>query len=74
MTRPAAENILRLIDFLAAQTGPVTASRIGNTLSLPRSTVYDLLAVAIAQGYAVHIPETNRFNVSNRSFFELHRC
>ena len=68
MTRPAAENILRLIDFLAAQTGPVTASRIGNTLSLPRSTVYDLLAVAIAQGYAVHIPENRRYTLGLRAF------
>lgn len=68
MTRPAAENILRLIDFLAAQSGPVTASRISQSLGLPRSTVYDLLAVAIAGGYAVHIPEKRRYALGLRAF------
>lgn len=68
MTRPAAENILRLIDFLALQSGPVTASRISQSLNLPRSTVYDLLSVAKAQGYAVHIPEKRRYALGLRAY------
>jgi DNA-binding IclR family transcriptional regulator len=68
MTRPAAENILRLINFLAHQSGPVTASRIAQSVNLPRSTVYDLLGVAIAQGYAVHIPEKRRYTLGLRAF------
>ncbi len=68
MTRPAAQNILRIIGFLAAQSGPVTASRITQALKLPRSTVYDLLSVAIGQGYAIHIPEKRRYALGLRAF------
>lgn len=50
---PAAESTLAVLTFLAGQSRPVAASRIAATLSIPRSTTYDLLGVLVAAGFVI---------------------
>src|SRR4051812_14134971 len=40
---PAAENTLRILEYLGGQRGPAPAAAIASALGLPRSTVYHLL-------------------------------
>lgn len=54
---PAAQHTLRILKHLATQSGPVRASHVARDLSLPRSTVYQLLAVMQHEGFVVHYPE-----------------
>lgn len=68
MAKPAAGNILSVIEYLAAQSSPVPATTIARALGLPRSTVYELLTVATERGYGVHIPEKRRYALGVRAF------
>lgn len=54
---PAARNTLRVIRYLASQSGPVRAVTLSRELGLPRSSVYHLLSVLRAEGFVVHSPE-----------------
>ena len=54
---PAADQTLAILAHLAAQRGPVPAATIAQSLSIPRSTVYHLLAVMQERGFVVHLPE-----------------
>ena len=45
---PAATRALRLLRFLAARPGPVSAAVIAGELGLPRSSVYQLLEAMTA--------------------------
>ena len=65
---PAAEGTLRILSHLATQRGPVPASQIAAALSLPRSTVYDLLAALADQGFVVHLPEEQRYGLGVAAF------
>ena len=65
---PAAHGTLRILSHLATQRGPVPASQIATALGLPRSTVYDLLAVLAGQGFVVHLPEEQRYGLGVAAF------
>ncbi len=65
---PAAESTLRILSHLAMQRGPVPASTIATVLGLPRSTVYQLLAVLAERGFVVHLPEARRFGLGVAAF------
>jgi DNA-binding IclR family transcriptional regulator len=65
---PAAHGTLRILSHLATQRGPVPAAQIATTLGLPRSTVYDLLAVLADQGFVVHLPEEQRYGLGVAAF------
>jgi DNA-binding IclR family transcriptional regulator len=64
---PAADATLRILLHLAGQRGPVPASAIATALHLPRSTVYQLLAVLQDRGFVVHLPEERRYGLGVRS-------
>jgi DNA-binding IclR family transcriptional regulator len=65
---PAAQSTLRILSHLATQRGPVPASQIATALGLPRSSVYDLLAVLADQGFVVHLPEEQRYGLGLAAF------
>lgn len=64
---PAADATLRILSFLGSHRGPVLASAIAVALKLPRSTVYQLLAVLQDRGFVVHLPEERRYGLGVRS-------
>ncbi len=64
---PAADAVLRILSFLGSHRGPVQASVIAAGLSLPRSTVYQLLGTLRQHGFIVHIPEQGRYGLGMRS-------
>ncbi|MFZ4079569.1 MAG: helix-turn-helix domain-containing protein, partial [Microbacteriaceae bacterium] len=64
MTRvPAADNTLRILDFLSSQRGPVPAQMVATALGLPRSSAYHLLTVMTERGYVTHVPEEKRYGL-----------
>jgi DNA-binding IclR family transcriptional regulator len=65
---PAAESTLRVLTHLAAQRGPTRAAALASALGLPRSTVYQLLDVLVAQGFVVHLPEEHRYGLGIAAF------
>lgn len=65
---PAAESTLRILSHLAAQRAPAPASAIATALGLPRSTVYQLLAVLGERGFVVHLPEERRYGLGIAAF------
>lgn len=65
---PAADNTLRILRFLATRRGPVSATFIGTSLELPRSTVYHLLKVMTEQGFVVHLPEHRLYGLGISAF------
>ena len=69
MTRvPAADNTLRILDFLSAQRGPVPAQMVATALELPRSSAYQLLTVMCERGYVTHVPEEKRYGLGPNSY------
>lgn len=65
---PAADAALRILSHLAAQRGPALASAIAVALELPRSSVYQLLAVLAERGFVVHLPEQRRYGLGVAAF------
>ena len=65
---PAAWSTLRVLTHLAAQRGPIPAAALASALDLPRSTVYQLLDVLVAQGFVVHLPEEHRYGLGVAAF------
>ncbi|WP_307852624.1 IclR family transcriptional regulator [Glaciihabitans sp. dw_435] len=65
---PAARQTLGILQYLAAQRGPVAASTIAAALSLPRSTVYRLLSVLEEFGFVLHFPEARRYGIGIAAF------
>ncbi|MFF2371459.1 IclR family transcriptional regulator [Agromyces sp. NPDC058110] len=65
---PAADQTLAILSHLAAQRGPVPAATIAQSLGLPRSTVYHLLAVMADRGFVVHLPEERRYGLGVAAF------
>lgn len=59
MTRPvpAATAALQVLRFLSSQPVPVSATRIGGALDLPRSSTYHLLTAMASEDFVVHYPE-----------------
>lgn len=65
---PAAAASLDILRHLSAQRGPVPAATIATALGLPRSTVYQLLAVLVEHGFVVHLPEERRYGLGVAAF------
>ena len=65
---PAADQVLSILDLLSRERGPIPASTIARSLGLPRSTVYQLLRVMVARGFAVHVAEKSRYGLGLRAF------
>jgi DNA-binding IclR family transcriptional regulator len=60
---PAAAQVLALLQALARQPGAVPAAALARDLGLPRSTTYALLAELVEAGFAVHLPEEQRYGL-----------
>ncbi|MGV8913803.1 MAG: IclR family transcriptional regulator [Rhodoglobus sp.] len=61
---PAARNTMAVLRHLSSRPGPVRASSLARELELPRSSVYQLLAVMIDEGFVVHYPEDRTYGLS----------
>jgi DNA-binding IclR family transcriptional regulator len=61
---PAARHTLAVLRYLAGRSSPVRASMLARDLGLPRSSVYQLLAVMRDEGFLVHYPEDGTFGLS----------
>ncbi len=65
---PAADQTLRILAYLARQRGPVAARTISESLGIPRSSVYHLLAAMAAHGFVVHLPGDRRWGLGTAAF------
>lgn len=65
---PAAAQVLAVLRYLAAQSGPVPAASISRDVGLPRSTTYHLLDTLIRDGFVVHLPEERRYGLGLSSY------
>lgn len=61
---PAARHALRVLRFVASQSGPVRASTVMREVGLPRSTTFQLIKVMQEEGYLVHFPEDRAYGLS----------
>lgn len=61
---PAARNTLRVLGYLARRSHPVRASTLARDLGMPRSSVYQLIAVMMDEGFLVHYPEDQAYGLS----------
>jgi DNA-binding IclR family transcriptional regulator len=61
---PAARNTLAVLRYLSRRSGPVRASTLARDLGLPRSSVYQLIAVMMDEGFLVHYPEDRAYGLS----------
>lgn len=61
---PAARSTLAVLRYLASRSGPVRASTLARDLGLPRSSVYQLVAVMMDEGFLVHYPEDHTYALS----------
>ncbi|STD15527.1 Acetate operon repressor [Dermatophilus congolensis] len=60
---PAAMSALRILRYLGTRRGPVSAASIATALSLPRSSVYHLLAALIETGFVVHLETEHLYGI-----------
>jgi DNA-binding IclR family transcriptional regulator len=65
---PASTRTLWVLQFLAAQTGPVPAQTIASHVGLPRSSVYDLLTAMAELHFVTHFPEDGRWGLGIGAF------
>lgn len=65
---PAADQTLRILAYLARQRGPVAARTISESLGIPRSSVYHLLAAMAGHGFVVHLPGERRWGLGTAAF------
>ncbi len=65
---PTVDAALRILSFLATQSGPVAAATLARTLQLPRSSVYRLLGVLEERGFVLRYPESRRYGLGIASF------
>jgi DNA-binding IclR family transcriptional regulator len=61
---PAARNTLRVLGYLASRSGSVRASTLARDLGIPRSSVYQLIAVMMDEGFLVHYAEDQAYGLS----------
>lgn len=61
---PAARNTLRVLSYLARRGAPVRAATIARELGLPRSSMYQLIAVLRDEGFLVHYPKDQAYGLS----------
>lgn len=62
---PAASSALRIVRYLAECAAPVRATVVARDLSLPRSSVYQLLRVLMDEGFVIHYPEDRVYALSS---------
>lgn len=62
---PAARHTLAVLRYLASRNGPVRAATLARDLGLPRSSVYQLIAVMRDEGFVVHYPEDRTYGLSS---------
>lgn len=60
----AARNALAVLRYLASRSGPVRASTMARDLTMPRSSMYQLLAAMRDEGFLVHYPEDGTYGLS----------
>src|SRR4051794_21851663 len=65
---PAADNTLRILELLASRKSPTPAAMIATLLELPRSSVYQLLAVMHERGFITHYPEDKSYGLGIAAF------
>lgn len=65
---PAAERTLAILRALAQAPGPLPAATLASRLAIPRSSIYQLLAVLASQGFVVHLPEEERWGLGVGAF------
>lgn len=61
---PAARQALRILKYLATQSGPVRAATLVRELEIPRSTTYQMIKVMLDEGFLVHFPEDSAYGLS----------
>jgi DNA-binding IclR family transcriptional regulator len=61
---PAARHTLGVLRYLATRSGPARAATMARDLGVPRSSMYQLLAVMRDEGFLVHYPEDGTFGLS----------
>jgi DNA-binding IclR family transcriptional regulator len=61
---PAARSALGVLRVLAARGGPLRATTLARELDVPRSSMYQLLAVLRDEGFVVHYPEDRTYGLS----------
>lgn len=54
-----------MLRLLAARSGPVPASTLARELGMPRSSMYQLLAAMLDEGFVVHYPEDHAYGLSS---------
>lgn len=59
---------MRILTLLASSRGPMAAAAIATQLSVPRSSVYQLLEEMREHGFALHYPEERRWGLGPRAF------
>jgi DNA-binding IclR family transcriptional regulator len=62
---PAARSALGVLRVLAARGGPLRATTLARELDVPRSSMYQLLAVLRDEGFIVHYPEDRTYGLSD---------
>jgi DNA-binding IclR family transcriptional regulator len=65
---PAAQRTLDVLQALALAPGPLPAAVLARRVGMPRSSVYQLLAVLAARGFVVHYPEEERWGLGVSTF------
>lgn len=61
---PALRHGVAVLRFLASKPGPVGAVAIARSLSLPRSSTYQILQVLVDEGLVVHIPDVQGYTLA----------
>ena len=67
---PAVDHALAVLTLLARMPEPMAASLISQTLGLPRSSTYRLLAVLDERGFVTYLPDQRRYGLGV-AVFEL---
>ena len=67
---PAVDHALTVLTLLARMPEPMAASLISQTLGLPRSSTYRLLAVLGERGFVTYLPDQRRYGLGV-AVFEL---
>lgn len=65
---PAASRTLRILRTLASSPTPLTADSLARRLSIPRSSLFQLLRVMEAEGFVAHYPEEERWGLGVSAF------
>ena len=65
---PAAERALDVLTVLARASAPMTAAGLAAEVGIPRSTVYQLLAVLADRGFVTHLADERRWTLGLSAF------